>query len=184
MEDKFYSLDGILWLVDKYNDTATPICPKDKIGLSSEDVIPDWDGVGLYTTELKCEDCGKTFKLSRALYNEKKYLVEKIKSLDRKDYAIIDLDGIQTPVTKKEKIDPENGYFCTAQIRNSKRGPQVVIYAGKKGLKEKSQVLVMPKERRLSFDQTDINPADIFTKITAEFCDGTKHTIKGGKNEK
>lgn len=184
MKEKFYAIDGVYWIVDKYNDIATPFCPKDKIELTyKESDFFDWSEEAKNIKEIKCEDCKKTYALPRSLYNETKYAIEKAKSIDRKDYEVIDVDGIKTPVTKKEEIDPKNGYFCTAQVRDSKRGPQIVIYAGKKGFKEKSQILIMPEERRLSFDQNDINPADIFTKITAEFRDGAKHTITS-KDEK
>lgn len=182
MENKLYSIDGAMWQVDKYNDFAIPICPKDKIELvyvNGYDLMSDE-----YTDTLKCEDCGKVFAFKRNIRSEKKYVVEKVRALDRKDYEIIDVDGIKTPVTKKERLDLNDGYFCTSQVRDSKRGPQVVIYAGKKGLKEKSQIFITPEERRLSFDQNDINPADVFTKITAEFYDGTKHVIEKDDDEK
>lgn len=180
MEEKFYAIDGVYWIVDKYNDIATPFCPKDRIELTyKESDFFDWSEEAKYIKEIKCEDCKKTYTLPRSLYNETKYVIEKAKAIDRKDYEIIDVDGIKTPVTKKEEINLKNGYFCKHQIRDSKRGPQVVIYAGKKGKGHgKGQIFVMPEERRLSFDQTDINPADIFAKITAEFRDGTKHTIE------
>ena len=178
MEEKYYAIDGVYWIVDKYNNDATPICPKDNMELDWEEDLQDWNNEGRNINELYCEDCKKTYKLKRSLYDETKYVVKRAKALDRKDYEIIDIDGIKTPVTKKIEIDPKNGYFCTHQLRDSKRGPQVVIYAGKKGLKEKSQIFIMPEERRLSFDQTNINPADVFAKITAEFRDGTKHTIE------
>lgn len=182
MSRKLYLIDGAQWLVDKYNETATPVCPKDKIELTYSNNL-DWFDAATITDEAKCEDCKKVYKFPRQLREEMKYVVEKVKALDRKDYEIIDLDGVKTPVTKKEEIDSKNGYFCKAQVRDSKRGPQIVIYAGKKGLKEKSQILVMPEERRLSFDQNDINPADVFAKITAEFKDGSKHIIEKSEKE-
>lgn len=182
MEDKLYFVDSVMWQVDKYSDFAIPICPKDKIELSyvgANDFMSDE-----YTDRLKCEDCDKVFVFKRNVYNEKKYVVEKVRALDRKDYEIIDVDGIKTPVTKKERLDLNDGYFCTAQVRDSKRGSQVVIYAGKKGLKEKSQILITPEERRLSFDQNDLNPADVFTRVIAEFYDGTKYAIEKDNDDK
>lgn len=183
MDETLYSIDGLLWSLDKFNRTAIPICPKDRMELSYEVNNISWDDERKDINILFCDDCKEKYKLKRSLYDEIEYVVSKVYAMDRKDYDVVDLDGIKTPVTKKIKLNPENGYFCIAQVRDSKRGPQLVIYAGKKGFKEKSQILVMPEERRLSFDQNDINPADIFAKITAEFYDGTKHTIEGQKNE-
>lgn len=182
MDNKLYSVDKILWTVDKYNGVAIPLCSKDRIELFG--VGNDYYGFATdeVIDELECEECRKKFKLNRLLYDEKKYVIEKVLALDRKEYEIIDIDGMQTPVTKKIKINPNAEYFYTTQIRDSKRGPQLVIYAGKKGSNRKSQIFISEEERRLSFDQNDINPADIFAKITAEFHDGTKHTIEKRSN--
>lgn len=179
MKDKLYRVDNVYWMIDKHNNTAIPVCPKDYIKLTSvgvDDLFAD-----KVFHELKCEECNAVYSFDRTIFNEKEYVVEKVLALDRKKYEIIDVDGIQTPVTKKVKIDPSHKFFCTAQIRSSKRGPQVVIYAGEKGSKKKSQIFISGEERRLSFDQNDMNPTEVFSKITAEFYDGTKHTIEKGQ---
>lgn len=183
MKDKLYSIDGLFWWVDQYNEIAIPVCPVNTFEMRYDDGGDDiWSLDKSYITELHCQDCGITYKLRRNLRNEEKYVISKVRAIDYQNYKVIDIDGILTPVTKKQRVQTEDGYFCTAQIRDSKRGPQVVIYAGKKGSKEKSQIFITPEERRLSFDQNDLNPADVFTKITAEFKDGDKHIIEG-KNE-
>jgi len=176
MNKKLLVIDGIAWQIETSiaGYSARPICPSDRMELDS--------GGNYYTNSLKCPDCGKEYKIPRNFSSEERYVIEKYKASLRQDWDLVDIDGTLTPVTKKEKIG-KNEYFCTAQVRDSKRGPQIVIYAGKKG-SGKSQIFITPEERRLSFDQNDINPADIFAKITAEFSDGTKHTIKGGENEK
>ena len=183
MQEKLYRVDGALWEVDIANNIAIPICPKHKMELKD----PLSDGALDFYREkhlngLSCRDCRKSYLFPRNLHDERKYVVDKIAALERSKYNIIDIDGTLTPVTKKEKIGENECFFCTAQVRDSKRGPQVVIYAGKKG-SGKSQIFVTPKERRLSFDQNDINPSDVFTKITAEFYDGSKHIIERGGNE-
>ena len=162
-------IDGIAWQIDTDiygRHYAIPICPKHRIKLNPDKTYP---------TIMYCPDCEESYKIPRRFPAEREYAIEKYKAIQRKDWDLVDIDGTLTPVTKKEKIGSDE-YFCTAQVRDSKRGPQVVIYAGKKG-SGKSQIFVTPEERRLSFDQSDINPADVFTRITAEFCDGTKHTI-------
>lgn len=179
MKDRLYRIDNIYWMIDEYDNTAIPVCPKDYIKLTSvgvDDFFADKMSYGL-----KCEECGTVYNFNRTIYDEKEYVVEKLRALERKKYEIIDIDGIQTPVTKKVKINSSNKFFCTAQIRSSKRGPQVVIYAGEKGSKKKSQIFISGEERRLSFDQNDMNPTEVFSKITAEFYDGTKHTIEKGQ---
>lgn len=186
MSNELYRIDGLLWQVDNYNELAIPLCPIHRIRLSFNkgDELVSWGSPHRYAHRLFCEDCDKVYSLRRELSDEEDYVVNKVKSTDLLKYDVIDIDGILTPVTKKQKVQADDGFFCTAQIRDSKRGPQVVIYAGKKGSKEKSQVFITPEERRLSFDQNDLNPADVFTKITAEFRDGTSHTIEKTKKLK
>lgn len=186
MEDKLYNIDGLLWRVDTLNELATPICPKHFLELTFED-LSDWGPISdekKYIDKIRCEDCEKSVKLPRNLQAEEDYVVSKVRAMDYKDYDIVDIDGTLTPVTKKERATLDNEYFCTTQVRDSKRGPQVVIYAGKKGLKTKSQIFITPEERRLSFDQNDINPADIFARITAEFKDGSKQSIESSEKQK
>lgn len=177
MSKKLLVIDGVAWQVEASISGgyyARPICPSDRMELDS-------DG-DYYAESLECPDCEKKYKIPRNLSREKSYVIEKYKASLRQDWDLVDIDGTLTPVTKKEKKS-KDGYFCTSQVRDSKRGPQVVIYAGKKGQKGKSQIFVTPEERRLSFDQNDINPVDVFTRITAEFRDGTRHILEGGSHE-
>lgn len=185
MNSRLYRIDGLLWQVDELNGFTVPLCPVHRLRLSfaKNDDFVQWGSPHRYAYKLFCEDCDKDYPLRRELSDEEDYVINKVKSIDLSKYNVIDVDGVLTPVTKKETVRTENGYFCTAQIRDSKRGPQVVIYAGKKGAKEKSQIFITPKERRLSFDQNDLNPADVFARIAAEFGDGSKHTIEGDGHE-
>lgn len=176
MAEQLLLIDGIAWQISRSINgvyRATPICPIHRMEL---------DVPGPYSRTLKCPDCEKRYEIPKDYCNENKYAIEKYKAIIRQSWSLIDVDGVLTPVTKKEKIGKRE-YFCTAQVRDSKRGPQVVIYAGKKGRSGKSQIFITPEERRLSFDQNDINPADIFTKITAEFDDGVKHVIEKNKGD-
>ena len=67
-------------------------------------------------------------------------------------------------------------------MNSEKKGEQIVIYAGKKGAKYKSQIFIDPKHGKITFDQNDINPKDVFVKIEATFRDGSKASIKAADN--
>lgn len=172
-KQQLFIIDGVAWQIDRSFSgySAIPICPKHRMEL---------DVPGAYSQTLRCPDCQKRYEIPRNFSDERIYVIEKFKAISRQDWELIDIDGALTPVTRKAKIN-EDKYFCTAQLRNSKHGPQVVIYAGEKGNNNKSQIFITPNERRLSFDQKDINPADIFSKIIVEFNDGTKHTIESDR---
>lgn len=103
---------------------------------------------------------------------------------------LIDIDGALTPVRKIKNENLNDDYYLVSQVNKSNRSTQVVLYAGKKGKHDKCQIFITPEERRLSFDQHDISPQDLLSKITVEFRDGSISTIQskhqkdgGGRNE-
>lgn len=116
-------------------------------------------------------------------------ILRRIGSKKYRDAEYFDIDGYLVPASKEAKVKTKSGdYFITAQVMNSKKkGEQIVIYAGKKGLedkKDRTQILVDPSSGKLSFDQHDMNPRDLFVKIEATFRDGSRATIDDGvKNE-
>jgi hypothetical protein len=125
-----------------------------------------------------CPDCSFEYRFALP-FNTAKQDVARL--LDAKKYQkmeIIDIDGIGTPVLKKKVSTKDDTFFASIQINESKRGPQLVIYAGKKDLKSKSQIFITPETKKMSFDHKDVKPTDIFTKVTAEFDDGSVNEIK------
>lgn len=132
-----------------------------------------------YAHKLRCVEGPHYIDLPSRISEIRDYIRKKLDSTLYTEAKLVDLDGLLVPVSKKEKVDVGNSeYFVTSQVRSGKRGDQVVIYAGKKGSKSKVQVFVDPEHKRMSFDQNDLNPADVFAKLEATFRGGTKHTIQ------
>jgi len=111
--------------------------------------------------------------------NIRELISRRIASKRYQEAEYFDIDGYLTPASKEAQAKTKSGeYFVKAQIKSSeKKGDQVVIYAGKKGQKDKSQIFVDPKHGKLTFDQNNINPRDIFTRIEAKFRDGSTVTM-------
>jgi hypothetical protein len=169
MEDNDLILfDGILWDT-QYNDPI-PICPKHHLRLRH---------VEPYETlvdNLYCAECTKPHRLKRNLTEEKSYLLDKIQAKIYKGRKYINLDNEAIPLAKEKK--EKNDYFVTAILTESKVGLRMVIYAGKKGSRIKSQIFVEPQIKRLAFDQSDLHPSDVFTKLEGTFADGTRASIE------
>ncbi|NCO10814.1 hypothetical protein GW930_02835 [Candidatus Saccharibacteria bacterium] len=137
-----------------------------------------------YASNLLCLEGPHIIKLPSRLDEIQAYISKKIRSKAFSDAKLIDLDGLLVPVSKKEKISAGGtDYFVTSQVKNGKRGDQVVVYAGKKGSKDRAQISIDPEHKKMSFDQNDLNPADVFVKLEATFRDGTRHTIDSGDTE-
>ena len=134
--------------------------------------------------KLKCPEGPHIIVLDRTPGEIREYIRRKIESKKYQEAKYFDIDGYLVPASKEAKVKTESGdYFVTTQVMNSeKKGEQIVIYAGKKGAKYKSQIFIDPKHGKITFDQNDINPKDVFVKIEATFRDGSKASIKAADN--
>ena len=169
-------------LLDR-NDNMTIICAKHKLVVDEE---IEYDGFGspMPTMNLECLEGPHTIVLDRTQGEIREYIRRKIESKKYQEAKYFDIDGYLVPASKEAKVKTESGdYFVTTQVMNSeKKGEQIVIYAGKKGAKYKSQIFIDPKHGKITFDQNDINPKDVFVKIEATFRDGSKASIKAADN--
>jgi len=101
-----------------------------------------------------------------------------LESANLKDADIVDIDGYQVPIAKATPPTKDSEYWAEVRINNTKRGKQLVVYAGKRGANDKTQIFVDPENDKISFDQNNMHPNEVFTKITAEFDSGKKTTME------
>lgn len=132
---------------------------------------------------LKCEEGPHIFNLQRTFKKERQYVLDRIDAKVFSRMKVLNLDDEALPIAKT-KVQTEDGkYFVTSQLMKSKRGIQVVIYAGEKGSPHKTQIFVDPDVKRLTFDQKDLHPNDVFIELKATFRDGSSHFIFGKTDE-
>jgi len=163
-------IDGIKWVIGEHPPKAIPLCPKDFIVL---DPYPS----ERYAESLKCEECQKVFSLPREYNTEFKYILNKLNSKTYKKMRFINLDDEAIPIAE-HKIPKNSKYFVTSVLTKSKIGLRLIVYAGENGREKKTQIFVEPDIRRLAFDQTNLHPTDVFTKLEATFFDGSKAIIE------
>lgn len=173
-EDKIYLVDGKHWA--KTGKAIELLCPDDMVPMRE---VKDPFAMVLDTSSsATCPACGYEYRFSCPLSTAKQDAHRIIVSKKFQKMDIIDIDGVNTPVLKKKVSTKDDKYFASLQINESKRGPQLVIYAGKKGSTEKAQIFVTPETKKMSFDHKDVKPTDIFTKVTAEFVDGSISEVR------
>lgn len=163
-----------------------PICPEHHIRLTP--VITTYtlrNGIGGYTThnhsenkseKLRCEEDGKLFKLPRTYGDEKAYVINKKDAQVFAKMPTISLDDEIIPVAKEELKDTD--YWVLAKVTESKSGTRLIIWAGSKKDKNKTQLFIEPELKRMSFDQNDDHPTEVFTKVEATFVNGIKTQIE------
>lgn len=170
-------IDGLKWVIGEHPLKAIPLCPKDFIELNS--YPSDFE---LSDENLKCEDCGKIYPLKRTVAVEKKYVLNKINSKSYKAKRFINLDDEAIPIAE-DKISKNSEFFITSVLTKSKVGLRLVVFAGEKGSNKKTEIFVEPAIKRLAFDQKDLHPTDIFTRLEATFEDNSKASITKKKSK-
>lgn len=194
MTQQIVRVDGIKWWVTKdtsNNRLVVALCPDHDLRMTTH---PEGQVRNSYNTgwrkrtltealKLECAEGPHLFDIPREYEKEQKYVYDRIDAQIFKGMQIVDLDGELTPIAK-EKLKSEDGkYFVTSQLMQSKRGLQLVVYAGKKGSTKKTQIFIEPEIKRLAFDQKDLNPTEVFVEMKAIFFDGTSHEVKGKNND-
>jgi len=167
MLDSGFIIDGIKWVIGQHPPKAIPLCPRDLMELDS---FPS--GFEFRDSRLKCEKCGKVYLLPRKVDDQQRYVLRDINSSTFKTKKFINLDDEALPIAE-DKIPKNSEYFVTSLLTKSKVGLRLVVYAGKTGSGQKTQIFVEPDIKRLAFDQKDLHPTDVFTKVEATFPDGT-----------
>lgn len=187
---KIVRIDGIKWWFTGTR-SLTPICPDHDLRMRP--VAPRvrsslggfMDGSTEKATQLKCAEGPHYISMQRSYKDEKDYVLDRIDAKVFKNMQVLNLDDEAVPIVKSKIKTKDEKYFVTSQLMQSKRGLQLVIYAGEKGKNlDKSQIFVEPAVKRLDFDRKNIHPNDIFLEVKAIFQDGSSHTLKGKPKEK
>ena len=188
IDNQIIRIDGIKWWIVKStagNRLPIPLCPIHDLRLRP---IPPIEYDPFYkkrmvghpedSRELECAEGLHKIGIPRKFNSEKRYIVDRIDAKVFKGMKVINLDNESVPVAES-RVNSKNGkYFVKSQLMESKRGIQLVIYAGEKGKNEKTQIFVEPIVKRLDFDRKDLHPDEVFLEVTAKFNDGSSHAIK------
>lgn len=172
-EDTLLKKDGVLWLLPNIE----PICPKHRLKMYP--VSNDYS-----THILLCEECAEGYQLPRLIYKEKQYIQDKLESKSFRNMKILNIDDEAVPVAEAKASSKDNKFFVTAVLTESRVGKRLIVYAGEKGREQKTQIFVEPDIKRLSFDQNNLHPNDVFVKIEGVFDDGSTFQMDKNKSSK
>jgi hypothetical protein len=128
--------------------------------------------------ELECAEGPHRLTIPRKLSDEKSYVIDRIDALIFEKATYIYLDDKAIPVALDEIKGKEGPVWVRAKVTESKSGLRLIVWAGDKSAKTKTQLFVEPSIKRLSFDQNDDHPTEVFTKVEALFKDEVKVSIK------
>ncbi len=175
-----------LWNDLLWDEKVIARCPEHRVKLDVLDTTNDLveqDGNYIAYEPHKAFVCPvdrKPFKLPGTDYNRlRRHFKATMEAMNWKEAKIVSIDGYQVPIAKaRTEVDPD--YWVEARINDTKQGKQLVVYAGKRGERDKTQIFIDPENDKISFDQNNIHPNDVFVRLTGEFASGKKTTMEDG----
>jgi len=166
---QLYLWEGLHWDLDwdingnPSNQTA--LCPKQKCNCRLKKSKETYS-MGEY--KYCCVHCDFKITLNKSLEDKASDLLDIIESQKYKDAEIVNIDGELVRVQREQITD--NEYWVDAKISKNKKGEvQLMVLAGSKNKNDKAQLFVDPKNEKLSFDQNNDHPREVFSKVVATF---------------
>jgi hypothetical protein len=179
-------IDGIKWWVSKTTSGVrqpVPLCPQHHLRLKPAPEAYRTNR-GTYATRsdstakvLECAEEGHELRIPREYSDEQKYVLDRIDALVFQNMSVMNLDDEAIPVAEEELKEKDSPYWVRAKVTESKSGVRLIIWAGNKAKKNKVQLFVEPELKRLSFDQNDDHPTEVFARVEAIFANGIKSQI-------
>lgn len=173
---KIHSWDGLCWDIDDHdfnNLQPFALCPRKgchcKLTKSKEEYSR-----GQY--KYQCIKCDFKITLNKTTEDKANDFMEILSSQKYKDAEIINIDGDLIRVQREQETDVD--YWADVKIsKNNKGEVQLMVLAGSKKEKDKTQLFLDPKNQRMTFDQNNDHPAEVFIEVVGIFKD-SKTKIK------
>jgi hypothetical protein len=185
-EDKILRIDGVKWWIILFEgvrtSSPTALCPQHSLKLEPKP--------GLYlsshgyktknastATMLECAEGPHTITIPREFAKEQKYVIDRLDALTFEKLTVINLDDEAIPVASEE-LKKDSPFWIKAKLTDSKSGKRLIIWAGDRSKKNKTQLFIEPELKRLSFDQNDDHPTEVFAKVEVTFANNVSATIE------
>lgn len=178
----YVTIDGIKWYVVKSTDGSRhpePLCPQHHLRLTAKPgrVLNTrsrqyYDRPADTATMLECAEGPHTLDIPRDFSSERKYVVDRLDALFFEKATYIYLDDLAIPVATENLKEKDSPVWVRARVTESKSGLRLIVWAGDRSEKSKTQLFVEPEISRLSFDQNDDHPLEVFAKVEATFARG------------
>ncbi len=168
---QLYLWEGLHWDID-YDINGNPysqipLCPKQKCNCRLKKSKETYS-FGEY--KYNCVRCDFKITLNKSIEDKASDLIDIIESQKYKDAEIINLDGELVRVLREEQKDLD--YWVDVKIsKNRKDEVQLMVLAGSKKEKNKTQLFLDPQNEKASFDQNNNHPKEVFSKVVATFKD-------------
>lgn len=179
--ESYIVVDKIKWWITDATGyrVASPLCPEHHLRLAPV-IRTYYDGRFRMTrkhssdvsTQLICAEGPHIIDMPREYSDELKYVIDRLDALIFEKTTFMYLDDIAIPVAMDNIKSKDSSVWVRAKVTESKAGLRLIVWAGDKSKKNKTQLFVEPEIQRLSFDQNDDHPMEVFAKVEATFAQG------------
>ncbi len=193
IKQEIIRIDGIKWWITtdtQGNRIPVPLCPQHNLRLDPKPEQYYSSSYGDFrekdsstATKMECAEGLHILEMPRQFHKEKAYIINRVDALIFAKMITLNLDEEAIPVASEE-IKKDSPYWIKVKITESKSGTRLIVWAGDRSKKNKTQLFIEPELKRLSFDQNDDHPTEVFAKVEATFSDNIQASIQEGKKEK
>jgi hypothetical protein len=163
---KIYIWEKLHWAEDS-NAENLPIalCPSNKCNCK---LIKSKESYSRGEYKYYCIKCGYKITLNKSIEEKAQEFQIVLESENYRDSDYINIDGELTKICREQK-DDDNYWVDVKLSKNKKDEVQIMVLAGNKKDKSKTQLFIEPEKEKMSFDQNNEHPREVFSKVTAIF---------------
>lgn len=119
-----------------------------------------------------CPKCGNKIVLDKSVEEKGEDFLKVLESKKFENAEFINLDGDLIRVAREAEKDVD--YWADVKISKNRKGQtQIMILAGSKKEDDKVQLFLDPKNEKVTFDQNNKHPREVFAKVEATFKNST-----------
>lgn len=116
----------------------------------------------------RCIDCDFKITLKKEINDCTRHMIKVYQAQTFKDAEIISIDNELVKVQREYEKDDD--YWIDAKISKNRKGElQLMVLAGSNKEVDKTQLFIEPTNEKLSFDQNNKHPRQVFTIVEATF---------------
>ncbi len=145
--------------------SAIALCPKQRCNCK---LVKQHGPYSRGEYKYECIRCDFKIILAKDITELGKDVLGVLESYEYQDAEIVNIDGDLIRVFREEKND--DNYWVDVKIsKNKKNEVQLMVLAGNKENKDKTQLFFDPNIEKISFDQNNDHPSDVFVKVVGIF---------------
>lgn len=181
--NNIYEWKGLRWRLDAYTNGFKALCSASKCNCEITYKYSYYsDGFEYYIYQ--CPKCSHKYTLDRYVNEMSEDLSKVLRSHQFENSEVINIDGELIKIGESHKEEDEDYWVRVKLSRNKKDQLQLMVLIGEKGEEEKVQLFIEPATERLSYDQKNMHPSELLSRVVATFKESKTTIAASGSQQK